>query len=54
MLRGKLDSTVPGLSEIHLVGSWATSAGAFFANALSGKKIIRTICAKDGRAFTAG
>ncbi|HEY5531423.1 MAG TPA: FAD/NAD(P)-binding protein [Candidatus Anoxymicrobiaceae bacterium] len=54
MLRGKLDSTVPGLSDFHLVGSWATSAGALFANALSGKKIIRTICAKDGQAFTAG
>ena len=54
MLRGKLDSTVPGLSDFYLVRSWATSVGAIFANALSGKKIIRAICAKDGHAFTAG
>lgn len=40
MLLGRLDSTLPGLSGFYLVGTWATSAGALFANALSGKKVI--------------
>ena len=43
MVLGKLDSTLPGLSNFYLVGTWATSAGALFANALSGKKIIKLL-----------
>jgi phytoene dehydrogenase-like protein len=51
MLWGKLDSTLPGLSDFYLVGTWATSAGALFANALSGRSIIKAICKKDGKGF---
>lgn len=52
MLSGGLNSTLPGLSDFHLVGMWATATGALFANALSGRKIIRDICEKDGKTFT--
>jgi len=43
MVLGRLDSTLPGLSNFYLVGTWATSIGALFANALSGKKIIASL-----------
>ena len=54
MMRGRLDSTLPGLSDFYLVGTWATSAGALFANALSGRTIVRELCKRDGKTFTAG
>ena len=43
MVPGRLDSTLPGLTNFHMVGTWATSAGALFANALSGKTIIESL-----------
>lgn len=42
---------VPGLENFYFVGAWATSAGALFVNALSGKKAIRKICREEGRKF---
>lgn len=45
------DMVVPGLENFYFVGAWATSAGALFINAHSGKKAIRRICKKDGRSF---
>lgn len=42
---------VPGLENFYFVGAWATSAGALFVNALSGKKAIRKICKEEGRPF---
>ncbi|OPX87151.1 MAG: Phytoene desaturase (lycopene-forming) [Pelotomaculum sp. PtaB.Bin104] len=48
-----LESTLPGLANFHLVGVWVTSAGALFMNALSGKKIIQSICKNDGKSFIA-
>ncbi len=51
-LLGKTDNTLPGLSNFYFVGAWATSAGALFANALSGKTVIKDICKKDGKKFT--
>ncbi len=44
--------TVPGLENFYFTGVWATSAGALFANALSGKKALKSICNKDGRKFS--
>jgi phytoene dehydrogenase-like protein len=44
MILGRLDSTLPGLSDFYLAGTWASSTGALFANALSGRKIIKRIC----------
>jgi phytoene dehydrogenase-like protein len=53
LVRGRLDSTLPGLSDFYLVGTWATSVGALFSNAHSGKKIIKELCERDGKKFTA-
>jgi len=51
MILGKLDARLPGLSGFYLVGTWATSAGALFSNALSGRKVIGMMCEQDGRKF---
>lgn len=46
------DMTIPGLDNFYFTGAWATSAGALFVNALSGKKAIRRICRKEGVKFS--
>ncbi|MFX4262774.1 phytoene desaturase family protein [Pelotomaculum propionicicum] len=46
-----LETTLPGLSNFHLVGVWVTSAGALFANALSGRTLMKSICKNDGKKF---
>jgi phytoene dehydrogenase-like protein len=51
MILGKLDARLPGLSGFYMVGTWATSAGALFSNALSGRKVIGIMCEQDGRKF---
>ncbi len=43
---------LPGLSNFYFVGAWATSTGALFSNANSGKKVIKAICSVDGKRFT--
>jgi phytoene dehydrogenase-like protein len=43
---------VPGLENFYFTGAWATSAGALFVNALSGKKAVQSICAREGLRFT--
>lgn len=48
---GGSDMLVPGLASFFLVRTWATSTGALFANALSGKTAIRKICQEDGKSF---
>jgi phytoene dehydrogenase-like protein len=44
--------TLPGLSDFYFAGAWATGLGALFANAISGRNVIRDICRKDGKRFT--
>jgi phytoene dehydrogenase-like protein len=46
-------TTLPGLSNFHLVGVWATAMGSLAHNAGSGRTIIRRICKEDGRRFKA-
>ena len=46
------DMIIPGLENFYFVGIWATSMGALFANALSGKKAIQRVCRKEGVKFT--
>lgn len=53
ILKKSNDMTVPGLENFYFTGVWATSTGALFANALSGKKAIRIICKKERRKFSA-
>ncbi|RPJ11160.1 MAG: NAD(P)/FAD-dependent oxidoreductase [Deltaproteobacteria bacterium] len=43
--------TLPGLSNFYFVGVWASMAPALFGNALSGRKVIQTLCKKDGKKF---
>jgi phytoene dehydrogenase-like protein len=52
-LRKDSDMTIPGLNNFYFVGSWATSIGALFVNALSGRKAIQKICQAQGRKFSA-
>jgi phytoene dehydrogenase-like protein len=47
-----LDSRLPGLDNFYLVGAWATSLGALFANAQSGKTVVKDICQRDGKRFS--
>ena len=44
-------TTLPGLADFYMVGTGATSAGALFANALSGRTVIKNICETDGKRF---
>jgi len=50
----KHEMQLPGLSNFFMVGQWVTSAGALFMNALSGRKAIQAICARDKRKFAIG
>jgi len=50
-LGGKVDSRLPGLEGFRFVGSWATSAGALFMNALSGRTVMAELCNRDGVRF---
>jgi phytoene dehydrogenase-like protein len=50
-LGGKVDSRLPGLEGFRFVGSWATSAGALFMNALSGRTVVAELCGQDGVRF---
>ncbi len=43
----------PGLDRFYFAGVWATSAGATFLNALSGKNAVRDICKKEKIRFRA-
>lgn len=45
------EMTIPGLQNFYFAGVWATSAGALFINANSGKKAIKKICQQEGRPF---
>jgi phytoene dehydrogenase-like protein len=51
LLGREKERTLPGLSNFYFVGAWATSTGALFSNANSGKKVIKTICSVDGKRF---
>jgi len=44
---------LPGLEDFYFAGTWATSVGALFMNALSGKRVIQGTCRRDGKSFTA-
>ncbi len=47
------ENTLPGLANFYFVGVWSSMMGALFMNALSGKKMIQTICRQDGKRFIA-
>lgn len=43
--------TLPGLSNFCFAGVWASMAPSLFGNALSGRRVIQTLCKKDGKKF---
>jgi phytoene dehydrogenase-like protein len=43
--------TLPGLKNFFFAGSWVTSAGALFMNAMSGKTVVQKICKQCRRKF---
>ncbi len=50
-LSGRLADTLPGLERFHFVGAWATSGGALFLNALSGRRVVEKLCREDKTPF---
>jgi len=46
-----MNLTLPGLIHFYFAGAWATSAGALFMNALSGKRVVQRICRQEHRRF---
>jgi phytoene dehydrogenase-like protein len=53
MLRG-LSRTLPGLDGFHMVGQWAGAAGGLPMAAISGRKLIQSLCRQDRRPFATG
>jgi phytoene dehydrogenase-like protein len=45
--------TLPGLENFYMAGQWVEPGGTVSMAAASGKNVIQTICARDGRSFTA-
>jgi thioredoxin reductase len=39
------------LENFYFTGTWATAAGALFMNALSGKRVIQSLCREDRSPF---
>jgi hypothetical protein len=48
----RLSQTLPGLESFYMVGQWAGIAGVPLVAAM-GRDVVRAICRKDGRAFSA-
>ena len=48
----RLSQTLPGLSNFYMVGQWAGVAGVPLVAAM-GRDVVREICRRDRRAFTA-
>jgi phytoene dehydrogenase-like protein len=45
--------TLPGLENFYMAGQWVEPGGTVSMAAASGKNVIQTICARDGKTFTA-
>ena len=50
MLKG-LSKMLPGLEDFYMVGQWAGAAGGLAGVAVSGRKLIQTLCRRDRRPF---
>lgn len=48
-----LSMTIPGLKDFYMVGQWAGMPGLTMVTAM-GRKVVRSICEADGRAFFPG
>jgi phytoene dehydrogenase-like protein len=43
--------TLPGLENFHMIGQWVEPGGGLPTGAMTGRKVIQTLCAQDQRAF---
>lgn len=55
MMMGKgMDKTLPGLDDFYMAGQWVEPGGGVSTAAVSGRVVIKMICKKDKKKFTAG
>jgi len=48
-----MDKTLPGLENFYMVGQWVEPGGGLPPAAMSGRRVIRTICKRDKKQFEA-
>jgi phytoene dehydrogenase-like protein len=54
MIMGRgMDKTLPGLTNFYMAGQWVEPGGGVSASALSGWRVVRMLCKKDRRKFSA-
>jgi phytoene dehydrogenase-like protein len=47
-----MEKTLPGLANFYMAGQWVEPGGGVSATALSGWRLIRMLCKKDGKKFS--
>jgi len=50
-LRVKMPIVLPGLSNFYMAGQWVNPGGGLPPSAMSGKKVIKAICKREGKKF---
>jgi phytoene dehydrogenase-like protein len=50
-LRVKMPIVLPGLSNFYMAGQWVNPGGGLPPSAMSGKKVIKEICKREGKKF---
>ena len=54
MMMGKgMDKTLSGLEDFYMVGQWVEPGGGLPPAAMSGRRVIQTICKQDKKPFEA-
>jgi phytoene dehydrogenase-like protein len=53
MMMFGVSKTLPGLKDFYMAGQWVEPGGTVSMAAASGKNVIQTICARDGKRFEA-
>jgi phytoene dehydrogenase-like protein len=53
MMMFGVSKTLPGLTDFYMAGQWVEPGGTVSMAAASGKNVIQTICARDGKRFEA-
>ncbi|MGE5379400.1 MAG: phytoene desaturase family protein [Candidatus Saccharibacteria bacterium] len=52
IMRNGLSRTLPGLANFYMAGQWAEGSIGLPTAAVSGRRVIKAVCKKDGRKFT--
>jgi len=53
MMGTGMEKTLPGLSNFYMAGQWVEPGGGVSASAMSGRRVIRMLCKKDRKKFSA-